>query len=65
MRMDSKNTLTHTIMPACYCKYVGCNGEKVDNNMKKCHERFDTSQSYHDLVEVCHHTKLQPEYLTD
>jgi hypothetical protein len=43
-----------TIMPACYCVYFKCNGQMVDSNTKKCHARYDTSQSYYDLAEVGH-----------
>jgi hypothetical protein len=35
---------------------MGCNGQIVDGNTKKRHERYDSSQSYHDLIDVvCHH----------
>jgi len=40
-------------MPACYCKYRHCNGEEVDKNIKRIHDRFDASQSYHDHTKVC------------
>lgn len=37
-------------MPACYCKYFGCNGQLVDDKTRKRHERFDFSETYHSDV---------------
>jgi hypothetical protein len=41
------------IMPACYCTYIGCNGQLVDDKTRKRHERMDFSETYHSRAEVC------------
>ena len=48
----------NSIMPACYCKYARCDGQVVDKNTKRKHERLDIAQSYHDRAEVCHYSSL-------
>ena len=42
-------------MPACYCTYLRCNGQFVDDKTRKRHERFDNSQKYHEHTRVCRH----------
>jgi hypothetical protein len=59
-KMSPKNR-HHRIaaMPACYCTYVACNGNFVDDKTRKRHERFDASQSYH-FAQVCRHCDPSP-----